>query len=253
MNLARSFKAGTEERVFGSSSRQRRVTHPTVADATKSEGRGIPALKGWAKLNRRSATRRSTKGRGSRGQRSFALESVNPSELQQTTSMTGILSSAARLVFTRPRRALLLLRMSAWIAIFSLAVKVFSLPRALRLVSVSPAARDVASTDQQQDLVSATDALLGLELLCFKPICWKRAAILHRYLGLNGINTTINFGLRKGTAGPLSGHAWLETDGQPVFETELPDYAVTYVFPSSAPFAMDLNSIANRHSPLSLR
>jgi hypothetical protein len=158
--------------------------------------------------------------------------------------MISIVSSAGRLIFTRPRRALLLLRICVWIAIFSLAVKVFSLPRALRLVSVSPAAGHLANAEQRQDLVSATDALLGLELLCFKPICWKRAAILHRYLGLNGINTTINFGLRKGTTGPLSGHAWLENDGQPIFETETPDYAVTYVFPSTAPFAMDLTSIA---------
>jgi hypothetical protein len=184
------------------------------------------------------------KGLDSRGQVSFALESVNVVDFKQTTPMIGIVSSAGRLIFTRPRRTLLLLRISVWIAIFSLAVKVFSLPRALRLVSVSPAAGYVANAEQQQDLVSATDALLGLELLCFKPICWKRAAILHRYLGLNGINTTINFGLRKGTAGPLSGHAWLENDGQPIFETAMPDYAVTYVFPSTAPFAMDLTSIA---------
>jgi hypothetical protein len=158
--------------------------------------------------------------------------------------MAGLFRSAAKLILTRPRRALLLLRMAGWTAIFSFAVKPFSLPRALHLVSVSPAAGPVAGAAEQQEFVSAVDALLGLNILCFKPICWKRAAILHRYLGLNGINTTINFGLRKGSAGPLTGHAWLEADGCPVFETETPDYAVTYVFPSSAPFAMNLASIA---------
>jgi hypothetical protein len=162
--------------------------------------------------------------------------------------MAGLLPSAARLFLTRPRRAFLLLRMAGWIAIFSLAVKLFSLPRALRLVSISPAAGPVAAAAEQNDLVSAVDALLGLNVLCFKPICWKRAAILHRYLGLKGVNTTINFGLRKGSAGPLTGHAWLEADGRPIFETETPDYAVTYVFPSSAPFAIDLASIASPRS-----
>jgi hypothetical protein len=162
--------------------------------------------------------------------------------------MAGLFPSAARLFLTRPRRALLLLRMAGWIAIFSLAVKLFSLPRALRLVSVSPAAGPVAGAAKQEELVSAVDALLGLNALCFKPICWKRAAILHRYLGLNGINTTINFGLRKGSAGPLAGHAWLEADGLPIFETEIPDYAVTYVFPSAAPFAIDPRSIAGPRS-----
>jgi hypothetical protein len=145
---------------------------------------------------------------------------------------------------SRPRRALLLARMAGWVAILSCTVKMFSLPRALRIVSISPARNAAAGAEEQEELVTAIDAVLGLNVLCFKPICWKRAAILHRYLGLRGLNTTINFGLRKGSLGPLAGHAWLEVDGQPVFETEPPNYAVTYVFPSNAPFAMELGSLA---------
>jgi hypothetical protein len=132
--------------------------------------------------------------------------------------------------------------MAWWVGVLSAVVKVVSLPRALRFVSSSPGPS--SSPDEQQELVSAIDALLGLNLLFLKPICWKRAAILHRYLGLSGIATTINFGLRKGSTGPLAGHAWLEADGQPIFETEMPDYAVTYVFPSSAPFVMELGQLA---------
>lgn len=162
--------------------------------------------------------------------------------------MTGLVPSAARLFMSRPRRALLLMRMAGWVAILSFVVKLFSLPRALRIVSVSPARRSLLGNEEQHDLVSAIDALLGLNVLFFKPICWKRAAILHRYLGLSGMTTTINFGLRKGSAGPLTGHAWLEADGRPVFETEATDYAVTYVFPSSAPFAMELASLAKAKS-----
>jgi hypothetical protein len=157
--------------------------------------------------------------------------------------MAGLVPSAARLFFSRPRRALLLVRMAGWVAILSLVVKLFSLPRALRFVSTRTARRSPVSDVEQQDLVSAIDAVLGLNVLVFKPICWKRAAILHRYLALGGITTTINFGVRKGSAGALAGHAWLEAGGQPVFETEQPDYAVTYVFPSSAPFAMELASL----------
>lgn len=158
--------------------------------------------------------------------------------------MAGLVPSAARLFASRPRRALLLARMAAWVVILSFVVKTFSLPRALRIVSISPPRKTSASADVQAGLATAIDALLGLNVLCFKPICWKRAAILHRYLGLNGVATTINFGLRRGSVGPLTGHAWLEAGGQPVFETEPPDYAVTYVFPSNAPFAMELTSLA---------
>ena len=162
--------------------------------------------------------------------------------------MPRLFPSAARLFLSRPRRALLLARMAAWVAVLSFIVKLFSLPRALRIVSTSSAHRTLINSDEQRDLVSAIDAVLGLNVFCFKPICWKRAAILHRYLGLNGITTTINFGLRKGPAGSLTGHAWLEVDGQPIFETETPDYAVTYVFPSSAPFVMELASLAKSRS-----
>ncbi len=167
--------------------------------------------------------------------------------------MAGLVPSAARLFASRPRRALLLVRMAGWVAILSLVVRLFSLPRALRIVSISPARGASASAAEQEELASAIDAVLGLNVLFFKPICWKRAAILHRYLGLNGITTTINFGLRKGSSGALAGHAWLAAGGQPVFETEPPDYAVTCVFPSSAPFAMELAALAKTTSPRSVR
>jgi hypothetical protein len=138
--------------------------------------------------------------------------------------------------------------MAGWIAVLSVAVRVCSLPRALRLVSVSSAGRSLTSKSAPQDLVSAIDALLGLNVFFLKPICWKRAAILHRYLGLNGTSTTINFGLRKEQAGSLAGHAWLEAEGRPIFETEMPHYAVTYVFPSDAKFAMELGLLAKTGS-----
>ena len=157
--------------------------------------------------------------------------------------MAKLFSTATRLFLSRPQRAFLILRMAWWVAILCAVVKLVSLPRALNVVS-SSSEQSSARAEDQQDLASAIDALLGLNTLFLKPICWKRAAILHRYLGLRGIATTINFGLRKGSDGPLAGHAWLEAGGQPVFEIETPDYAVTYVFPSSAPFAMELGQLA---------
>ncbi|MGH9873623.1 MAG: lasso peptide biosynthesis B2 protein [Pyrinomonadaceae bacterium] len=156
--------------------------------------------------------------------------------------MANLFSTATRLFLSRPQRAFLILRMAWSVAILCAVVKLVSLPRALSLVS-SSSEPSSARPEDQQDLASAIDALLGINMLFLKPICWKRAAILHRYLGMRGIATTINFGLRK-DAGPLNGHAWLEAGGRPIFETETPDYAVTYVFPSSTPFAMELASLA---------
>ena len=151
---------------------------------------------------------------------------------------------ALRLIVTRPGRAILVLRMAFWVTILSLAVRWYSLPRALGIVAPTPSGQLSADEDADEELASAIDALLGLRVLYFKPVCWKRAAILHRYLTLRGRVTTISFGVRRGTTGTLDGHAWLESDGRPIFESEFPNYTVTYVFPSNAPFEIELASLA---------
>jgi hypothetical protein len=83
----------------------------------------------------------------------------------------------------------------------------------------------------QDELASAIDLLLSADVLMFKPICWKRAAVLHRYLLRNGIPTRIIFGVRNGADGHVDGHAWLEANGQPILEKTPPQYVVTYSFP----------------------
>ncbi|HSS20501.1 MAG TPA: lasso peptide biosynthesis B2 protein [Pyrinomonadaceae bacterium] len=157
--------------------------------------------------------------------------------------MQQFVSSVVKLIFSRPARALLLARMACWVVLLSLAVKISTLPRALSFVSASTRSR-LPGRDNSEDLAAAIDALLSLKVFVFKPVCWKRAAILHRFLSLQGIATTINFGLRKGPDDTLDGHAWLEANGAPILETESPNYTVTYVFPSQSPFEMELGQLA---------
>jgi hypothetical protein len=151
---------------------------------------------------------------------------------------------AVRLVVSRPGRAILILRMAFWVTVLSLVVRRYSLPRALQIVA---APRPGGSSDPHgdEDLATAIDALLDLKVLAFKPVCWKRAAILQRYLTLRGRATTINFGVRRGDGGKLDGHAWVESAAGPILESQNPDYTVTYVFPSSAPFEIELASLAS--------
>lgn len=80
------------------------------------------------------------------------------------------------------------------------------------------------------ELARAIDLVLSMNTLMFKPSCWKRAVVLHRYLQSNGIATRIMFGVRNETAGEVAGHAWLEADGQPILEHVPPEYVVTYTF-----------------------
>ena len=158
-----------------------------------------------------------------------------------------LLSRAARKAVHGPAEAFLLLRMAGWVLLLSIAVKIFSLPRALRLVSTKTRLpTQPLEGGIQQRLADAIDLLLKTDLFILKPVCWKRAAVLHRYLALNGIATQILFGVRRDPDGSVSGHAWLEAGGKPILETTTPGYVVTYAFPSNEPFEGDLNLLAER-------
>lgn len=146
-------------------------------------------------------------------------------------------ASITRKFVSHPREAILLCRMAWWVAVLSVAARCYSLPRALRIVAGNQngkrSSREAATRDE---LARAIDLLLSADVLMFKPICWKRAAVLHRYLLRNGVATRIIFGVRSETGGKVAGHAWLEADGQPILESSPPDYVVTYSFPSNDRF-----------------
>ena len=145
--------------------------------------------------------------------------------------------AAGKKCVSQPKEALLFLRMAWWVTILSAAAKLCPLPRALEIVSVNPKRNTPHYTsDLPLRLARSIDTLLAANLLHFKPVCWKRAAVLRRYLSLNGIDTTIQFGVRNEQMGKVDGHAWLELDGKPFLETTPPEYVVTYTYPSDKPF-----------------
>lgn len=144
-----------------------------------------------------------------------------------------VMRRAVHFIGRRPGEAFLLVRMAAWVALLSFLIKLMPLPRVLSLISDTAGegrARDSRMT--QQRLAQLVDALLGINVLCFTPTCWKRAPVLHRYLALYGIKTRIVFGVRKEKETLLEGHAWLEADGRPLLEASPPRYTPTYSFPA---------------------
>ena len=174
-----------------------------------------------------------------------------PNQLVTTVRKTcGLGVRATRKIVSRPGEALLLCRMAWWVTVLSMSARWFSLPRALSIVA-GTATRTARSVDPevQQRLARTIDLLLSADVLHFKPICWKRAAVLHRYLSQNGITTWIVFGVRNDSDGKVDGHAWLEAAGEPILETSPPEYVVTYRFPSSDHFdpqlAMARHSLAS--------
>ena len=145
-----------------------------------------------------------------------------------------LILSTGRKFASNPREALLLCRMAWWVVVLSVTARFYSLPRALQIVAGSRNRKQYEQT--QDELARAIDLLLSADVLMFRPICWKRAAVLHRYLMRNGVNTRIIFGVRNETAGKVAGHAWLEQDGKPILENAPPEYVVTYRFPSNDAF-----------------
>ena len=79
-------------------------------------------------------------------------------------------------------------------------------------------------------LARAIDRLLRLDVFVYRRSCWRRALVLHRFLALHGIDSRVNFGLKR-TTGELQGHAWLERDGQPFLEDDAGAYVVTFSLP----------------------
>ena len=151
-----------------------------------------------------------------------------------------------RKVIQTPGESFLILRMAFWVSVLSMLVKLRPLPRALEIISARPKGPSTEPPDETiARLARAIDLLLRADLFVFKPVCWKRAAVLHRYLTLSGINSRIVFGVRRGPQGEVDGHAWLESDGTPILETNAPNYKITYAFPSNDPFEADLASMSS--------
>ncbi len=149
--------------------------------------------------------------------------------MSKIAKTTRLVTRATRKFVTQPAEAWLLMRMAWWVAVLSVTARCYSLPRALAIVAGN--GRHSPETANREDLARAIDLLLSADVLIFKPICWKRAAVLHRYLSRTGTPTRIIFGVRNEIDGKFDGHAWLEQDGQPILERTPPDYVITYSFP----------------------
>jgi hypothetical protein len=143
--------------------------------------------------------------------------------------VAGSVGRATRLLVRDPRDAALSARMALWFVLASVLARLMPLPRAHRFLSARVRATSSGS-DTPARLAQAIDRVLRLDLLMFKRSCWRRALVLHRFLALNGIESRVNFGLKK-IGGELQGHAWLERDGQPFLEDDIASYVVTFSLP----------------------
>jgi hypothetical protein len=140
--------------------------------------------------------------------------------------------SLIRSVYREPDVMFLALRMACWVVLISALARLCSIPRTLRLVT--PVSKGVFRCEARltpSRLAAVLDRILRTNVAAFTPTCWKRAAILYRYLCLAGHEPHILFGLMKAAVPPHTGHAWVELKGDPVCEAARPDCFIIYRFP----------------------
>jgi hypothetical protein len=133
-----------------------------------------------------------------------------------------------RLAFRDTRTFLLTMRLAYWILVVSLIAPLFSLPEMLRFV-------EGRLRTPRQPRWSPIELSRGVERILASGLipdgaCWKRAAVLRRFLRAEGIDASVAFGIRD-AGQKLVGHAWLERQGLPYLEHEHPQYIVTFRHP----------------------
>ena len=149
------------------------------------------------------------------------------------SKVLGLLGQAARKTARHPREALLTARMALWVVLISGLAQFTSLPRVQKIAAFKVKSTSAkTSSETPAKLGRMIDSLLEINLFVFRHSCWKRALVLHRYLGLSGIDSRIRFGLRKQSDGRVDGHAWLEHHGQPLLEDNAANYVVTFSLPA---------------------
>jgi hypothetical protein len=152
---------------------------------------------------------------------------------------TKLLVTASRKIILHPADGWLSCRLAWYVAVISVSARLCPLPTALRLVSPGrPNGHRAFDLKAQERLAAALDRILSTNIFVFRPLCWKRAAVLHRFLTANGVVTRICFGVRTEADGKVAGHAWLESEGKPILEREFPNYVITYTFPSDQEFSI---------------
>ena len=143
-----------------------------------------------------------------------------------------VATRAVRKISEQPRDAILSARMALWVVLVTLLANLTSLQRTQKIAAFSLRSASLGrGSETPPKLKQTIDGILGLDLFVFRRTCWKRALVLHRFLLLNGIESRINFGLRKEIDGKIHGHAWLEHEGQPLLEDEVGNYVVTFSLP----------------------
>lgn len=149
--------------------------------------------------------------------------------IRAITAFVFMIFEAFRQSLREPRLLFLSARMTAWVVFVSIVARFVSLTTIYRITETRRRWR-ASRFLPPEELARCVERVFHAGLVK-DGSCWKRAAVLRRYLQLNGIETDVVFGVRPNDGTALAGHAWLERDGEPFLEREAPQYVVTFRYP----------------------
>jgi len=149
-----------------------------------------------------------------------------------TASPAGLPGRIAGAVVRNPGRVWLMARMALAYFAVSVLARLLPLPKAFAFISPRLGAGG-GDAGRAAAIVNAVDTLLTARIPLIYPQCWRRAAVLHRFLRHAGLDTRIVFGVRMDGTRTVEAHAWLERDRKPFAETgQTAAYQRVFEFPS---------------------
>lgn len=106
---------------------------------------------------------------------------------------------------------------------------IVSIPRLMTIYDARPAQPSRARLTPDRLAYLAT---LLVHLTLRDRYCMKRSLLIFHFLRKWGYDASIHFGVER-KEGVLRGHAWIELNGEPVYESVDPRglYATTFVYP----------------------
>ena len=146
-------------------------------------------------------------------------------------SSTFLFLRVLRALLNDPLRVVLMIRVAVSYLTVAVLARRMPLPAAFAWISPRLAAR---SADERGlgRIVNAVDTLLVAGIPLIHPQCWRRAAVLHRFLRHAGVDTKIVFGVDAESTQPLDAHAWIEREGRPFAEpASVARYRRVFEFP----------------------
>ena len=150
--------------------------------------------------------------------------------------MTSALSMTRRLMQLSARNKLRLIEALTALAAASAAIRLAPFRRLVETMDLGNRGSSPARPDQWALVASCRWAVgAWADRVPWKAVCFQRGLALHWMLRRRGIDSTLHYGVSRGSESGLAAHVWLSLHGRIILGGDVDqDYACLATFPASA-------------------